>query len=185
MLGLVLLFTFRMLTAEFGLIDADLEGFQEYVSYRAQQTLLGGSSLGAVPTGITAIPMAFINIWLRPLPWDIHNSMALLSAIEILVLWIFVWRRRSDLRLGLTRWRRHRLLQFAVPFLAGYTLMIGLTFGNLGIIARQRSPLFPFVFLLLCSSALLAASRSRTSRPTVRAAEPAPKAVAVGAAEPR
>ena len=158
-LALVLLLTFRGLGTEFGLLDADLEGVQEFVSYRAQQTLLGGSSLGAVPSGIGALPMAFINIWMRPLPWDIHNAMAALSAIEVAILWTLLWRRRRELRLGLANWRRHRLLQFAVPFLIGYTLMIGFTFGNLGIIARQRSPLFPFVFLLLCSSALLASRR--------------------------
>ncbi len=152
----VLLLTFNGLSAEFGLGDADLEGVQEFVSYRAQQTLFGGSSLGYVPSGVFAAPMALINIWLRPLPWDIHNAMAALSALEIGVLWILVWRRRRDLAIALRFWRHHRLLQFAVPFLAGYTLMIGLTFGNLGIIARQRSPLFAFVFLLLSASVLFA-----------------------------
>lgn len=164
-LALVLLLTFRALSVEFGLIDADLEGVQEFVSYRAQQTLLGGSSLGAVPSGILALPMAFVNIWLRPLPWDVHNSMALLSALETGFLWFLIFRRRRDLRLGLARWRRHRLLRLAVPFLFVYTVMIGLTFGNLGIIVRQRSPLFPFVFLLLCSSALFAYRRRFNSVP--------------------
>ncbi len=163
-LATVLVATFRLLSAEFGLIDADLEGIQEFVSYRAQQTLLGGSSLGAVPSGITAVPMAFVNIWMRPFPWDIHNTMALLSGLEIGLLWFFIFRHRRDLRIGLVYWRRHRLLQFALPFLLGYTLMIGLTFGNLGIIARQRSPLFAFLFLLLRSAALF------TRRPRAAAA---------------
>ncbi len=164
-LAAVLMVTFRGLSSEFGLIDADLEGVQEFVSYRAQQTLLGGSSLGAVPSGVTALPMAFVNIWLRPLPWDVHNAMAALSAVEVALLWWILWRRRRDLRVGLVNWRRNRLLQFAVPFLFGYTMMIGLTFGNLGIIARQRSPLFAFVFLLLCSTALLAYRRRPESTP--------------------
>ena len=155
----VLLITFRGLSSEFGLIDADLEGVQEFVSYRAQQTLFGGSSLGAVPTGILALPRAFINIWLRPLPWDIHNAMALLSAAETALLWFVIYRRRRDLALGLKSWRKHRLLQLAVPLLLLYTMMIGLTFGNLGIIVRQRSPLLPFLFILLTSSLLFARRR--------------------------
>ncbi len=168
-LAVVLLVTFRGLSSEFGLADADLEGVQEFVSYRAQQTLFGGSSLGAVPTGILAVPRAFINIWLRPLPWDVHNSMALLSALETGALWFVIFRRRRDLRLGLARWRKQRLLQLAVPLLVLYTAMIGLTFGNLGIIVRQRSPLLPFVFLLLTSSLLFARARQagagRQARP--------------------
>lgn len=175
----ILFVTLRAVGSEFGLIDADLEGVQEFVSFRAQQTLVGGSSLGAVPRGVLALPRAFINIWLRPLPWDIHNSMALLSALEVALLWVFVWFRRRDAALALHRWRHHRLLQFAVPFLVGYTLMIGLTFGNLGIIARQRSPLFPFVFLVLSASWLFATKRTpadpNPSQPTTQ--RPAPAAV--------
>ncbi len=166
-LAVILLLTFRAFSSEFGLIDADLEGVQEFVAYRAQQTLLGGSSLGAVPSGVLALPLAFINIWLRPLPWDVHNAMALLTAIEVALLWALIFWRRRDLGLGLTRWRHHRLLQFAVPFLFGFTAMIGLTFGNLGIIARQRSILFPFMFLLLCSTALFRQTAREEAEPPV------------------
>jgi hypothetical protein len=41
------------------------------------------------------------------------------------------------------------MLRFALPLLLGYTFMIGMTFGNLGIIARQRAPMFPFLLMLM------------------------------------
>jgi hypothetical protein len=63
-----------------------------------------------------------------------------------------VWNRRASLKVSLKQWRHNRLLRFAVPFAVGYTLMIGLTFGNLGIIARQRTPIIPFVFMILLAS---------------------------------
>ena len=175
----LLLVTFRAVSSEFALIDVDLEGVQEFVAYRAQQTLVGGSSLGAVPSGIRALPGAFINIWLRPFPWDVHNAMALLSAIEVLMLWFFIWNGRRSVVLAVRHWRHHRLLQLAVPLLAGYTLMIGVTFGNLGIIARQRTPLFPLVFLILIAAPLLASLRDRSPAPprAGRVATPLPTPV--------
>ena len=139
------------MAAQFGL-DADLEGVQEFVSYRSGQTMEGGSALGGAPAGLAAIPMAFVNIWMRPFPWDVHNLMALFSALEVLGLWAVVWWRRRTVAFVFRRWRHDRLLAFALPFLAGYTLMIGLTFANLGIIARQRSPLFPFVFMVVTAA---------------------------------
>lgn len=136
------------MTAELG-VDADLEGVQEYMDHRSDFTLRGGSSLESVPDGVAGIPMAFVNIWLRPFPWEAHNAMAFFAALEVVLLWWLAWRNRRFLRASFSAWRKDRLLAFAVTFLTGYTVVIGLTFGNLGIIARQRTPMFPFIFLLL------------------------------------
>jgi hypothetical protein len=108
---------------------------------------------------LAAVPVAFVNIWMRPFPWDVHNVMALFSAVEVLFLWVFAAKHRKVVIQALKHWRHDRLLAFSLPFLAGYTLMIGLTFGNLGIIARQRSPLFPFVFMLLTAAGAYAGNR--------------------------
>jgi len=140
------------MVSQFGIEEPDLEGIQEFVNYRGGQTLEGGSSLGSRTGGAAAVPMAFVNIWMRPFPWDVHNLMALFAAVEVLFLWWLVWKNRRWLRVALKGWWRNRMLSFAVPLLAGYTLMIGITFANLGIIARQRSPLFPFVFMLLTAA---------------------------------
>jgi hypothetical protein len=165
-------FVLSSMATELGIEDPDLEGVQEYVDFRGGQTLYGGSSLEALPHGALALPMAVVNIWLRPFPWDVHNIMAAFSALEVLLLWWFVWRYRRQLREGLHGWWRNRLIAFSVPFLFGYTVMIGLTFANLGIIARQRSPLFPFVFLLLTAAGTRQVSMRgrRRARPTRRIA---------------
>jgi hypothetical protein len=140
---------FNAMTTQFGLAQADLEGLNEFVTFRAGQTLQGGSNIGSTPITGAGIPMAFVNVWMRPFPWDVHNLTSLIAAIEIMVFLWLVWTRRNSLKVALKHWRCNRLLRFAVPFAVGYTLMIGLTFGNLGIIARQRTPIIPFVFMIL------------------------------------
>lgn len=161
------------MASQFGLDNADLEGVQEFITYRTGQTLEGGSAIGQGPGGVLAIPGAFVNIWLRPFLWDAHNTMALLSALEVMLLWTLAVTRRHAILFSLRHWRRDRLLAFGLPLLAGYTLMIGLTFANLGIIARQRSPLFPFIFLLFTAAGAYAGGRPVFRSPGPRAAAPA------------
>lgn len=173
------------MAAQFGLQNADLEGVQEFVSYRSGQTLEGGSSIGQGPGGALAVPMAFVNIWMRPFLWEVHNTMALLTALEVMALWGFAITRRHAIGFSLRHWRKDRLLVFSLPLLAGYTLMIGLTFANLGIIARQRSPLFPLIFLLFTAAGAFAADRPvRAPRPRRRAKRTAAVAPPAAAASP-
>lgn len=139
---------------QLGLGEVDLEGVEEFIQHRGGYTLRGGSQLESLPSGPTALPMAVVNIWFRPFPWEAHNLMALFSSLELVILWWLAWRNRRWLRIGLKGWWRDRLLSFGFPLLFGYTIMIGLTFGNLGIIARQRTPIFPFVFLLLTAGGI-------------------------------
>lgn len=135
---------------QLGVGDADLEGVREFVEYRSRLTEVGGSSIDAAGGhGLLSIPLAFVNILLRPFPWEAHNVFALVSAIEITFFWVVAWRRRREVKLCLRYWRSDRLLRFALPFSILYVAMIGLTFGNLGIISRQRIVVFPFLFLLL------------------------------------
>lgn len=143
-------FIFTQALTQLGLGEADLEGVQEFVQYRSALTAVGGSSIETAGTqGLMAVPLAFVNILMRPFLWEAHNAFALISALEITVFWVLVWRRRRALWISLRKWRSTPLLRFALPAIVLYVLMLGLTFGNLGIISRQRTLLFPFLFLVL------------------------------------
>lgn len=157
---------FLGMKSQFGLEDAGFEGMQEFVENRSEQTLQGGSNIGAAPLGVSGVPIAFVNVWMRPFLWEAHNATAAFAALEIAVFWVLVWQRRRTVLFALRHWRRHPLLRFAIPFLVLYTLMIGIVFGNLGIIARQRAPIFPFLLMILA-----AAPRHQTVR---RPTEPSP-----------
>lgn len=171
----VSLAAFVGMRAQFGLEDAGFEGMKEFVEVRAEQTFAGGSRIGSVPLGLAGIPLAFVNVWMRPFPWEAHNATAAFAALEIALFWFLVWQRRRALRTALKEWRHHRLLRFSVPFLLLYTVMIGIAFGNLGIIARQRAPIFPFMLMLLAVAPRRVPSRVRAI------AAPAPPA---GASRP-
>lgn len=132
----------------FGVEQVDLEGVQEFMEHRATLTVTGGSAIEG-SGGLVDIPMAFVNILVRPFPWEAHHVLALSSSLEMVVFWFLVWRRRAVLRQALVGWRENRLLTFSLVFALGYVLMIGMVFHNLGIIARQRVLVFPFLFVLL------------------------------------
>ena len=167
----VFVFALRGMTEFFGedrrfqLDDPSIAGFAEFVGFWNQQTITGGSSIGAVPVGILGIPAALLNVWLRPFPWEVHNLTAFVSAVEIVLLWWLIWKNRSEIKTALLHWRENRLIRFALPLLLLYTLMLGLTFGNLGIIARQRTPVYPLLLLLItCVPRQVDAAGSESAR---------------------
>ncbi|CAN5908630.1 hypothetical protein BH23GEM7_BH23GEM7_20200 [soil metagenome] len=127
----------------------DIEGVQSYLEDQTGSGSGGGSAIEEVGTGWANIPLALVNIFFRPFPWEAHNLMALFSAIEIWGMWVIVWFRRKTLWQALRHFRSDRLLRVAVPFILVYSVTLGMIIANLGIIARQRVFLFPFFFILV------------------------------------
>ncbi len=152
---------FQGMMAQFGLGEADLEGIQEFAEIRSSQSLKGGSNIGG--TGLTGagVPMAVINVWFRPFLWEAHNPMAAVAALEMVLFWYLVWRNRRGLKPVLKNWRRSRLIAFAIPFLVLFTFMIGLVMGNMGLLARQRTPIFPFAFMVIAAGTVVVPVRRR------------------------
>ena len=143
----------------------DTEGVQSYMENQSGQTAKGGSQIEGVGIGLGGVPIALVNILSRPFPWEAHNPMALVSALEILAFWLIVWFRRRNLVIALRRWRSDRFLRLAVPFILVYAITLGMIIANLGIVARQRIFLFPFLFLLLEAAPALKEKRCRIPRP--------------------
>lgn len=146
---------------QLGLGDADLEGLQEQFDFRAGQTEQGGSRIAAA-SGWSAIPMAIITILVRPFPWE-ARGIALLSAAEMTLFWGIALVQWRPIWSFLKNWRDNAFSRFALPLVLGISLMYGLAFANLGIIARQRSVILPFMLMLLAAARL----GRRESTPTV------------------
>ena len=91
--------------------------------------------------------------------------MALLSAVEITLFWVIVWRRRSTAWSFVKNWRHDAFTRFGLVFSLGISLMYGLAFANLGIIARQRAVILPYLMTLVTGH-LLGTEPSSKSSPT-------------------
>jgi hypothetical protein len=129
--------------------DAGLAGAEQVIDRTAEQTNKGGSEFDArrVESPLD-LPMAVFTVLFRPLPHEAHNAQALLSSFEgvfLLALFAMSWSRLRQLPREL--WRTPY-----VAFASAYSMLFVLafsSFGNFGILARQRSQLLPLVLVLL------------------------------------
>ncbi|MGH7559289.1 MAG: hypothetical protein ACREMD_16200 [Gemmatimonadota bacterium] len=132
-----------------GIEEFGVEGVQEYVETDPSRTTAGGTNVDAVSPSLTGIPMAAFNILFRPLPWEATNVMVLLASLEIFAFWAIALGRGKNLLRALRHWRSDRFLALAIIFTLVYAVGLGMMVINLGIIARQRVLVFPFLFILL------------------------------------
>ncbi len=132
-----------------GVGSFDVEGLQSYIETDPARRVGGGSEIEAVQVGWRGVPLALVNILFRPFPWAADNIMVLFSSLEVVLFWAIVWYRRRNLWNSLRHWRSDRLLRVAIPFILVYAITLGLLVTNLGVIARQRVFLFPFLFILI------------------------------------
>lgn len=104
---------------------------------------------------------AAVTVLFRPFPPESHGFKELLGATEALFLtglFMVSWRR---LRALPRRLRDEPYYALAVAFLLMFVYAFA-TVANFGILARERTQLMPFVFVLLAAPApALAARRPR------------------------
>ena len=150
-----------------GVSDVGVAGVGEYLQAEASAMDEGNSAVTATGVGIASVPLALVNVLFRPFPWEAANAMALASGLELWAMWaiLLVYRRR--VMRSLRGWRSSRLLALGLPFVLIYAAIFGMLVVNLGIIARQRIFIFPFLLALL-EAAPAAASVPRHRAPPIR-----------------
>lgn len=129
--------------------SANVEGVQGYIEDRATIADRSGTTVGDLASGWTSAPIALVNILFRPFPWEARSVTTLVASAEVWGLWTIAILRRKNIVAAVRQWRSSRLLAFSLIFIPIYAVMLGLVVVNMGIIARQRIFLFPFIFLLL------------------------------------
>ena len=153
--------TIWLLMKAFGLLgleSVDYGSIESFMLHSAGQSNQGGSAFDRTDSPLIAVPMAFVNILFRPFMTEANSGMALVSSIEMMIFWGLVILNVRNIPTTIRMWGTNRFVRFAVPFMLLYILMIGLTFQNLGIIARQRTLVMPALLLIL---AVVPAMRDR------------------------
>jgi hypothetical protein len=148
--GIIALAVFVLPRAQdyIGVNELSLEDIQSSYQYYQGNTSQGGSSYQTysvlTPFGLV---MGLMTVLFRPFPWEADNSQMMVTALESFAwLWL-AWRRRH---IFLARCRS-LLGDPWVAFLAFCSLFMILaftTFGNFGILARQRVLFLPFLWML-------------------------------------
>jgi hypothetical protein len=126
-----------------------VEEVTEYLDSRSTANSYGGSAVEA--GGLLGI----INVLFRPFIWEGGGLVSVLAASEITALWAFaLWRRREIVAFFRDN-RKNRLILFSLIFIVLYVVLTGMALGNLGLIARQRVHVFPFLLMFFAGISLV------------------------------
>lgn len=96
-------------------------------------------------------PVGLFYALFRPLPFDVHNAVMLLNAVEMMGI-IFLWWRVIRIR-PLVKTAQLALsspvLMFSVAFCIIFGIAVGVSSTNMGTLSRYRVPMMPFYALTL------------------------------------
>ena len=115
---------------------------------RNQVGQFGSSEAASTSLSPLALPKDFYYTVMRPLPFQAHGLTQLASSAEnsLIILLIAVSFRR--LASALRSMRRHPYLLASLIYSLLWVLLFA-SIGNLGILARERTSLLPFLFVLI------------------------------------
>jgi hypothetical protein len=133
-----------------GILPDSQNGLKAILEASRRRTSTGGSEIAVtIPDSPLEIPRAFFTVLFRPMPFEVQSVTQLFSALETtVVLGAFLVYRRQVLfavRLSL----KLAYLQFVAAYTIAFVFAWS-SIGNLGIIARQRSLVLPFLLVFLC-----------------------------------
>jgi hypothetical protein len=149
------------------------------------QTGEGGSAFTPVRvnTPLDLLP-AFVTVYFRPFVFEVDSAQGLLTAGEgalLVVIAIASWRRlRSIPRLL----RTTPYVAFAIGYVLAFTYAFS-SFGNFGILARQRSQALPLLLVLFALPLFGTTSDTQPRTPTKTARRPAPGVRSLSPGTPR
>lgn len=114
-----------------------------------ERTSEGGSAFTPVrvETPIDMVP-AFFTVFFRPLPFEAHSAQEIATALEAIVLLGLLIGCRRRLRSIPRLARTEPYVAFCIGYVLAFVFAFS-SFGNFGILARQRSQAIPFLLVFL------------------------------------
>lgn len=181
-LAIVITVPFAVTAAEsfLGIDNLDLDSSEEVFSDIDRRTSQGGSQFAAPnPNSPVGYPVAVVTVLFRPLPGEIGGASGALSSIEgasiLAITGRRLWRDRRHAR----RTVRNRYALFSLVVVLVYCYVFA-AIENFGIIARQRSLVLPFLFVVLATIASRDAGSEDPAPTPAPTPTPAPEASATG-----
>jgi hypothetical protein len=149
----------------FQIDQINAQSVDQVLANTEDRTSEGGSAFQADRArGPLALPGAAVQVLVRPFPWEVHNVQGLATSLEGVLLVVIAVRSRRSI-LALPRQISRSYVIFATLY-AGFFIYAFSTFGNFGIIARERVQVLPFVIALLCLPVAATSPSNRRARAT-------------------
>jgi hypothetical protein len=133
-----------------------------YLNASAATSATGGSAIQG-GGGLGQLLLGPINVLFRPFPWEIRGVASAIAALEITALWGLVLWKWKNIRAFFQTQRHSKLFWFSLIFVGMYALLAGLALGNIGLIARQRVHIFPFLFVFFAGRPVVRGVQRATS----------------------
>jgi hypothetical protein len=149
--------------------DFSVSSVQSSLSEVGGRTVEGNSRFDAPnPLRPTGYPIALVTVLFRPVPFEARGLEQLVAAAEGAFLIVLSIASYKGLLSVLRRLRTQPYVTYSALFVLLWAAVFGII-SNFGILARQRSQMLPFYFLLLSLPALAARlpqrERTSTARP--------------------
>lgn len=128
-----------------GLGDANLESLNEYVEKRQGYNQEGGASLDI---SSMSYPMQMFTYIFRPLPFEAHSAVALITSIENTILLLLIFYIVAKSKFNFASFIRDENLWLFVYALLTCSIL-AVTTANLGIATRQKWMFMPVLIYLL------------------------------------
>ena len=163
-LGWVSVTGLRMLGVE----DVSTQGVSNYVELKAENSGEAYSQSGVAVNQTTNPIQAIVNSLFRPFIWESGSITLLLSALEILFIWLFVIYRFKNVIAFFQRHKKSEYLISSMFFILLYSMGLGMTLANMGLLVRQRMIMYPALLLVVSASFVKQHAGSFAIRPAVR-----------------
>jgi hypothetical protein len=85
----------------------------------------------------------------RPFPWEAGGLLPAVAALEGIALAGILFLNRRAIFAGLRQWRSNGMVILAVGSFLSISVILS-ALSNFGLLARQRTQVLPFLFMLPC-----------------------------------
>jgi hypothetical protein len=157
----------------FGVENLNQEEIRNTLDDTERRTGEAGSAFSPVRVNTPLdFPLAFVTIFYRPMPFEVHNLQGVLTGAEGMILaglTVISLRRIASTTLYA---RRYPVIAYALGFIVLFVVAFS-AFSNFGILARQRSQVLPVFLMLLALPVRRRPKRTAADRVTTRLAKTA------------